>query len=353
LQAKLPTFDLTSAELKGKQTFYEFMHSDNGLGAKMLEEAPKAQPSKTNDTILAKGGGISVKLGKKNYNMHINFPLKSTGGRSYGWSSGQVGDWSDAMYLDHLANVMAAKDAQDMSDMYKVIINMLGKSDSTGIDSLNPETQRVAGNFLAIYTAEEYRAFDKLQAPHKNWDDAIFQATMLAAFHAGQSKLTKFYLGLFSEQAKDQKTNEKNFDDRTGGVYDSTKPGEKYDNADIRDAKMDDYWQMSHDSTSVQSGINLTRVDFQLMGTAITKFEARNPHLKAILAIVKPGKKDAGNVYQALGSYFTEGNADISDADQLSTEVAAFQSDVLADAEKITKSIPLQQIPEKAADFKK
>jgi len=85
-----PTFDLTSGDA---ETFYNYIHSK--IAPKMKQNG---EGSEDNVTVLKSGGGVSVKLGEKNYNVHINFPASEMGGRSYGWTSGKVGDWSDSMY---------------------------------------------------------------------------------------------------------------------------------------------------------------------------------------------------------------------------------------------------------------
>ena len=62
-----------------------------------------------------------MKLGENNYNVHINFPLRATGGRSYGWTNGQVGDWSDRMYLDSIAQLMAEGDEDNIAAFYTIV----------------------------------------------------------------------------------------------------------------------------------------------------------------------------------------------------------------------------------------
>lgn len=319
--SKAPTFDLTDSSVAGSMTFYDFMRS--ALGDKMLKEAPNAKSGSTNEKVLAEGGGISVKLGENNYNVHINFPLRATGGRSYGWTAGQVGDWSDRMYLDNLSRLVTADDTDDLAAFYTVLIHTLGKSDPAGIDNLSAQAQRVAANFTAIYTAEEYRAM--VPDPNLNWDDAILQVTLLGAFHGGQSTFAKYYVGEFSTQSREQ----------ASGVYNRGKPGPLFDQAQEKAAEMNDYWQFSANPDSKQSGINITRKDFLAMGIAITAYESnfKNKNLKKIQSIVGG---DGKNVFSAIGTYFTTGKADVKDADQLAEAIAAFMVDIHDHAEDIT-----------------
>ena len=206
--AKLPSFahnfDLTNASDSGKNTFYKFIHKT--LAPEMESLAPSAGKV-PNQQALEQGLGVAVRLDDNNYNIHENFPKSAQGGRSYGWTSGQVGDWSDKMYLDNLALVVVEKDKDDLKNFYQTIIQLLGACDAHGLAALTNNydsktntgvpTQRVATNFLAIYTAEEYRAIQGT----KNWDDAILEVTLLGAFHGGQTTFTKFYRGKFTTRS--------------------------------------------------------------------------------------------------------------------------------------------------------
>src|SRR5262249_28768459 len=186
------TFDLKTAA--GQRSYYDFMHSQ--LGPKIEGFAPQAKGPGTNESELKAGHGVTVKLSQFNFNIHVNYPNKSEGGRSYGWTRGEVGDWSDETYLDRLAAALKVDDADEVAKFYTLLIQILGacKADykESSIETLSNPTQRVATNFLAIYTAEEYRAMVPVQ-PRHGWDDALFQVTMLGAFHSAQPTLTKYY----------------------------------------------------------------------------------------------------------------------------------------------------------------
>ena len=314
------TFDLKT--VAGQRSYYDFMRSQ--LGPTIEKFAPQAKGPATNKSELKAGHGVTLKLSQFNFNIHVNYPAKSLGGRSYGWTRGEVGDWSDETYLDHLAAALKVDDAEEVAKFYKLLIRMLGACNAehkeSSIETLANPTQRVATNFLAIYTAEEYRAMVPEQ-PHRGWDDALFQVTLLGAFHSGQATLTKYYLGKFSNKSKKQGP----------GVY----KGPNADGAAAKDAELNDYWQFSAKPESRRSGINETRGDFVEMGREITKY-AKSTGSKAVAnmeAVV--GKSD--NVIQAVSQYFTEGRSkDISKIDNLANDVADFMTNIRADADKIT-----------------
>jgi hypothetical protein len=319
LQASNPDFDLS--DVAGKESYFSFVRET--VGPKMQKSAPKGFLD--NEKELSAGHGISVKLSRNNYNIHVNFPNASLGGRSYGWTKGQVGDWSDAMYLDRLADVVASGDEKDLASFYKYAIKALGACEVQDIESLNDDTQRVAANFLAIYTAEAYRAM--VPDAHMNWDDALFEVTMLGAFHSGQKTFTKFYVGEFSDSSKVQNS----------GVYANGRKGPNSDQAKDKAAAMRDYWQFSANPSSKQSGINLSRADFEKMGVMITKYEAahKNRALAKVQAIVGG---DSKNVIKSIAKFFTTGQSkDVAQIDQLASDVSELLMDIRADAEKITQ----------------
>jgi hypothetical protein len=331
--AKLPSFahnfDLSKASDSGKTTFYKFIHET--LAPEMESLAPSAGKV-PNQQALEQGLGVAVRLDDNNYNIHENFPKNAQGGRSYGWTSGQVGDWTDKMYLDNLAIVIVEKDKNDLKNFYQTIIQLLGACDAHELAALtnnyDPKgntgvpTQRVATNFLAIYTAEEYRAIQGT----KNWDDAILEVTLLGAFHGGQTTFTKFYRGKFTTRSNVQETG--NYyglpsKDRNGKVIPTV----------AKNATMDDYWQIS--KTSTRSGIHLTAGDYGKMGTTITKYERTKAHNKT-LSLIQSIVGSGPNVIHSISTYFTEGKANPGKANTLAVDVAQFLDQVNTDANAIT-----------------
>jgi hypothetical protein len=304
----------------GQNTYFDFMHETITPELKRLASEEEGRLS--NEDGLAQGQGIGVKLDETNYNFHINFPAGDQGGRSYGWTGGKVGDWSDKMYLQELGKVMTADKSAELGRFYTTIIQLLGASNAEGIKSLEGDTQRVANNFLAIYTAEQYRAM----VGSSKWDDALLQVTMLGAFHGGQETFTKYYLGTFSEESFKQ----------APGVYKGKVEGVS------KPADFTDYWQFSAREDSKRSGINLTRGDFERLGKSITSYYtevAKRSPLGAVQAIVG----ESPNVIKAISQHFTEGKADVTQADALAAAVSKFLVRVNKDAPKITEWIAEQE----------
>ncbi len=314
------TIDLKT--VAGQRSFYELMHSQ--LGPTIAKFAPQAKGPETNQSELKAGHGVTVKLSQFNFNIHVNYPTESVGGRSYGWTRGEVGDWSDLTYLDHLAQALKVDDVEEVAKFYKLLIRILGacnaENTESNIEVLANPTQRVSTNFVAIYTAEGYRAMVPEQ-PHHGWDDALFQVSMLGAFHTGQVTLTKYYLGQFSNKSKKQGP----------GVY----KGPDSDRAVTKDAELSDYWQFSANPTSNQSGINETRGDFVEMGQKITKYAKSNSYTAVANIETVVGASD--NVIQAVSQYFTNGRSnDLSKIDSLANDVADLMTNIRKDADKIT-----------------
>jgi hypothetical protein len=79
-------------------------------------------------------------------------------------------------------------------------------------------------------------------------------------------------------------------------------------------AWLNDYWQYSATLDSRKSGINLTRHDFENMGSVITSYESNNSDLKAIEAIVNGSGE---NVIKDITQYFANDKDKASDADNL------------------------------------
>jgi hypothetical protein len=312
----LPKFETNPIDLPTGKTFFDFMKGE--LAGKMNGKRQDGN----DDDLLRAGKAIAVKLNETNYNLHVNYFNSPQSGRSYGWSQKTVGDWSDREILTHVVTVAQGSDAE-LTDFYVTLVELVGSCDAKTLSKLSGMTERVATNFLAIYGAEEYRA----TLGTKNWDDALFETMMLAAFHAGQKKVTKFYMGKFTDRSFEQ----------APGIYNSRGPiAKKPDPKTEKDAELIDYWQYTPNPTKHDSGINETRPDFEKMGEAITAFEKNNTDVKALEAIVKGNGR---NVIKDVTEYYANGNANASTSEDVAKHVASFLIQARQDAQKITDGL--------------
>lgn len=322
-QAAAPTFDLNNE--KG-QTFYDLVHDKIGPA---MEEAGRS--GSDNEKTLRAGGGVSVKLDKNNYNIHINYPASEMGGRSYGWTSDETGDWSDSAYLKNIAELMDGRKQKEIRNFYQVVLNILGSSNPDGLGDLSTETQLLANNFLAIYTAEEYR---RTQNENTRWDDALLQVTLLAAFHGGQDVFEMFYTGKFTKTTKR----------KNPGVYANGRPGPLANSAANKPADMQDYHQFSRKTPDMQganrSGINLVRADFQKLGRAITEYLDESKNLAAIRKILKASKaRVSNNVISDIAVYYAEGDAKAKDSAAMANAVTDFVMETFKNANAISETL--------------
>jgi len=306
---------LELAAVGGQRTFLQFM-TDQVKPA--LFTIAERYSGGSPDANLRTGKGLLVVLRTGQWNYHVNYPKGDQGGRSYGVTDEQTGDWSDKTYLNNLDRVVHGSDG-DLTSFYRTLIEVIGKSDATGLGALPKAPQLVANNFIAIYSAEQYRG---LVGP-SHWDDALLQVTLVAALHGGQPTLTKYYEGRLTADSFRQ----------APGVYRGSVNGAP------KRAELNDYWQFSANPASQRSGINLTRRDFEAMGVAITTCEGANPNLTAIQATVGSSR----NVLKGVADYFIRRrSANLGGVGALAASVAAFLTDVKHDAARITACAPQQ-----------
>ncbi len=180
---------------------------------------------------------------------------------------------ADASYKHYLSSLEEyLQTSNQIEDFYRAILRVLINCDPSGIEALSIKGQQVAGDFVAVYVAEQYRHLisgqgEKLGRRH-NWDNAHLQVTLLAAFHAGQAANNQamFYKGRFLSQVYHQKSQE-------SCVY--HKPWEDIpENHWYRKMNLTDYWQFNDECD--RSGVNITRRDFQKMGRVATFYMIKN-----------------------------------------------------------------------------
>jgi len=129
---------------------------------------------------------------------------------------------------------------------------------------------------------------------------------------------------------------------QASGVYAKKGPGPNFDSAPSKSAEMNDYWQFSANPDSVQSGINETRGDFEMLGKAITRFESvqQNPNLAKIQRII--GKDD--NVIKGISKFFSANKSkNVGQIDELASLVSNLMTDIYDDADEIGKWLKSKQ----------
>ncbi len=255
------------------QPFFEVMK--NVIYPAINEEAAK-QTAPDHLTGIKNGEGVEVSLGRDVTTFHVKYKADhelevERSGRSFGVVGAgsvkkYVADASYKHYLNTLEAVLAGND-KDVRAFYSAIIKVMADSDARELAALKTEYKQVAADFVAIYVAEQYRRLTATKGSHlgsnHQWDDALVQVTLLSAFHSGQTKMTMFYEGEFTAKVFNQ--NE--------CLYNAPADVRRATVAK-RDAVLYDYWQFTVRSECPgRSGVNLTRRDFEKLGTALTKVQ--------------------------------------------------------------------------------
>jgi len=151
---------------------------------------------------LASGKGGFVRLDAENYVYNVGYAKGSGGkdyehdknarrtGRSYGASIERNSyDPSDRDYLEDLGSYVSKASKKELEKFYRTLFEILLKVDTSGIKSLNKKGQTLMADFMAIYMAEQVR---HLMTGLKlyEWENALTEITMLAAFSAHPEGLT-------------------------------------------------------------------------------------------------------------------------------------------------------------------
>jgi hypothetical protein len=337
------------SDYAGKLTFLQLMDTKVKPA---LDEIYGKLGRINNDTAIRKGQGVAVELHPGYWNFHVNYAdganknpkvKDEMTGRSYGMGpDGEASDPSDAFYLDELEKALKGADERELSGFYSTLLEIIGNCDSRGFDSLrSPLTQAVATDFMAVYGAEEDRHLMGNLGSF-NWDDALWEVTMLAALHSGQKRFTKFYEGEFKDQTYDQ------------SLKSYQQPGKRTSSTPTRPAKLRDYWQFGRSvndrGEQNRSGINVTRRDFERLGQSITEFEKGSAGSGLIQSIENTVRGGGKNVFKDITTFYinrsalndldAQGRSQTRDAtDRLARDVAKLMVQIRADADAITASI--------------
>jgi hypothetical protein len=215
------------------------------------------------------GEGVQIRLTDDVSTYHVKY--KAAGeeraersGRSFGAVGSNpnkpsyLADASDSYYLSSLEKL--AKSETQLRNYYEAIFGVLTKCDASGFAKLDTEGKQVAGDFVAVYVAEEYRHLvggDGKLGSSFNWDDALLQGTMIASFHAGQkpSESGMFYEGKFTDKVYNQKYEVKVEGKKDPEEYFLYKQPENPKRKEFkqRHNQLNDYWQFNADCSRSSS----------------------------------------------------------------------------------------------------
>ncbi len=156
---------------------------------------------------LASGTGALVQLDSENYVYNYGYAVGTGGtdptadetaknsGRSYGASiERNAYDPSDNDYLKELGIYASASSEAELKKFYTAIFRLLLKNESSGIQALSRQGQTVFADFMAIYMAELDRHLMSGLKKYE-WENALTEITMLAAYSAAENGVTLDYRG--------------------------------------------------------------------------------------------------------------------------------------------------------------
>jgi hypothetical protein len=239
-------------------------------------------------------GGSSMKLADDNYAYNIHYGIGNVDkddrtGRSFGAS--RIYHATDSSYTHYLRTLESytTKSPANMKYFTKTVMETLTNSNPRGYEDVNDYGDAVLTDFFAIWTAEQTRnlmdGFVKL-----HWDAALFQVTMISAFHAGQDEIKLFYkdpLGgkyYFTDTTYKLAWPRKNHSAETCDV--------DLESRRLKKASLTDYIGVHYRTYKHcgRSGVNMSRNEWKRLGKEITAYmkndEKGSELLKEIRSII-------------------------------------------------------------------
>ncbi len=336
------------SDYKGQMSFLQLMDRTikPALDEIYIENDKKFIP---NEKAIATGNGVAVEIYKsaarekpaaEYWNFHINYKDGKTkvdemSGRSYAQGTTlELNDASDKDYLKSLYKVVKGSSDWDLEYFYKTIITAIGACDTSPLAKLeSPAARNVFSDFFTVYTAEEDRHLMSNLGSF-NWDDALFEVTLISALHGGQKTLTKFYERKFTEEAYDQ------------SLMTYKQPLKRLANftGTTRKATLYDYWQFGTSLSPAgrpRSGINVTRKDFEKMAQSITKY-AQSVGDEDVQEIINLTDGRGRNIFQDIAKFYInkkaleDGHPALERTKKLSEKVSKFLVKIRAQAQEVT-----------------
>ena len=264
-----------------------------------IKEAADQKGNKRGRDFVAtieKGVGVEFQLTDDVTTYHVKYKKRGQeraqkSGRSFAavgprldrGNARYLADISYMDYFDALEDVMY--DRAELENFFEAILLVLVNSDPSGFAKLSTKGKRLAGDFMAVYIAEQYRRMIPTDGNgigrSQIWDNAHLQVTLLSAFHSGQGSndFGIFFRGKFTDKTAK----------RVRGYYNSNTRLNKR-------AEMQDYTQLGR---TKGSGVNVTRRDFTKLGKAITRaYGSQSSMLKDLERTMKV--KIKGNAINAI-----------------------------------------------------
>ncbi|MDA8792975.1 hypothetical protein N9N67_07005 [Bacteriovoracaceae bacterium] len=306
-------------------------------------------------------GGSTMKLAPDNYAYNIHYGTGDVDkddrtGRSFGASRiYHATDSSYSHYLKTLKNYVT-KTPDNVQYFTKTIMETLTSSNPRGYKKVNDHGDAVLTDFFAIWTAEQTRnIMDGYVKLH--WDAALFQTTLLSAFHAGQDKIKMFYKDplsgkvYFTDKTYKLKWPRKNHEEETCEVDLESR---KVKSADLTDYIGVHYRTYKHCG---RSGVNMSRNEWKKLGREITKYLYSSEEGSKLLADVreilgeeidlsknergKKYRKSSHDIYRELARYLIKNDAPASFKkwEELSKKTNDLLEYVRANANTITEII--------------
>ncbi|MEM7646520.1 MAG: hypothetical protein AAF203_06410, partial [Pseudomonadota bacterium] len=294
---------------------------------------------------IRQGIGAEVKLADNVTTYHVGYANSSDdeahkSGRSFGVYDRRpiadgsnvdyIADASYKFYLDELEEVL--EDSSQARMFYQAIFKFLISSDASGFNKENMEshTKRVAADFVAVYIAEQYRRLvhsNGRNLDRREWDNAHLQTTILANFHAGQSEGGMFFGGQYTNRPFRQKDSKSSNPEDHRCAYQILKTRTKSDdqrwlpNLSRRSFRLSDYWQFGS-TCGGPSGVNVTRRDFEKLGSEVTEWMNSNGQTQILDQIWNTSENTIGtrrNVVAAVADGLIDDDTPNSfdDADEL------------------------------------
>ncbi len=299
---------------------------------------------------LASCAGSHLKLADDNYAYNVHYGTGKEDkddrtGRSFGASRKyRATDSSYSHYLRELEKFIT-QTPNNSEAFNKTVMETLTNTQSRAYEQVNDQGDAVLTDFIAIWIAEQDRnLMDGRVSPH--WDAALFQTTLLAtSFHAGQKKIKMFY--------EDPLSGKRYFTDVT---YELAWPrknhGEEKCEVDLesrkeKDASLTDYIGVHYRTYEHcgRSGVNMSRDEWRLLGSEITRFMSESAEGKKLLAAVrkhtsaqvKPSSRNA-DIYRELASFLINDKTPgkLNNWEDMSASVVAMLKYVQDNAEAIT-----------------